>query len=88
MTIGIVAPLYLQIGPNAGKDAWLTAGWVATLSLGWSEQQKLSEPQVKAPPCVPVCKLMPPLLGDFCGVMPPPDLQGHAATSERDVTVV
>jgi hypothetical protein len=29
---------------------------------------------------------MPPLLGAFCRVMPPPDLQGHAATSERDVT--
>jgi hypothetical protein len=35
---------------------------------------------------VPVCRLMPPLLGDFCRVMPPPDLQAHAATSERDVT--
>ncbi len=35
---------------------------------------------------LPVCRLMPPLFGDFCRVMPPPDLQGHAATSERDVT--
>src|SRR6266542_81438 len=35
---------------------------------------------------LPVCRLMPPLLGYFCRVMPPPDLQGHAATSERDVT--
>jgi hypothetical protein len=32
---------------------------------------------------VPVCRIMPPVGGDFCRMMPPPDLQEHTATSER-----
>jgi hypothetical protein len=35
----------------------------------------------KAAPCLPVCRLMPPVGGDFCRQQPP-DLEDHAATSE------
>jgi len=35
---------------------------------------------------LPVCRLMQPVDGDFCRQMQPPDLQEHAATSERGMT--